>query len=154
MKTQCNGQLFSFQTQNRREISATFDGGTITTVGGALLLRETELLTGIITSFAKCFTDHRDSDLIEHTVEHLIVRRIYALTSGYQSVVVSLLSNQRQIKFGEKCGLTRTRRLVLIFSIIQNMYFYKFAKNVLQSKRILSVLKIAFFVLNCEKSQF
>jgi len=86
MKTQCNEQLFTFQSQNRREISATFDGGTITTDGGALLLRETERLTGIIAGFAKCFTDHRDPDLIEHTVEQLIAQRIYALALGYEDL--------------------------------------------------------------------
>jgi hypothetical protein len=86
METQCNEQLFTFQSQNRREISATFEGGTITTDGGALLLRETEHLTGIITGFAKCFTDHRDPDLIEHTVEQLIAQRIYALALGYEDL--------------------------------------------------------------------
>jgi len=69
MKTQCNEQLFIFQSKNRREISATFNGGTIPTDGGALLLREVERLSGIIEGFAKCFTDHRDPGLIAHTVE-------------------------------------------------------------------------------------
>jgi hypothetical protein len=86
METQCNEQLFTFQYQNRREISATFDGGTITTDGGALLLQETERLTSIIAGFAKCFNDHRDPDLIEHTVEQLIAQRIYALALGYEDL--------------------------------------------------------------------
>ncbi|MBE3143144.1 MAG: IS1380 family transposase [Planctomycetes bacterium] len=86
MKTQCNQQSFIFQAQNRREISATFDGGTITTDGGGLLLREVEHLTGIITDFAACFTDHRDPDLIEHTVKQLIAQRIYALALGYEDL--------------------------------------------------------------------
>ena len=74
MKTQCNEQLFAFQAQNRREVVAKFDGGTISTDGGALLLREAERLTGIIAGFAACFTDHRDQELIEHRVEHLIAQ--------------------------------------------------------------------------------
>jgi hypothetical protein len=86
METQCNEQLFTFQSQNRREISATFDGGVITTDGGALLLRETERLTGIIAGFAKCFTDHRNSDLIEHTVEQLVAQRIYGTALGYEDL--------------------------------------------------------------------
>jgi len=52
METQCNEQLFNFQAQNRREVVAKFDGGTISTDGGALLLREAERLTGIIADFA------------------------------------------------------------------------------------------------------
>mgnify|MGYP001178112887 CR=1 FL=1 len=86
METQCNEQLFNFQAQNRREVVAKFDGGTISTDGGALLLREAERLTGIIADFAACFTDHRDPELIEHRVEHLIAQRIYALALGYEDL--------------------------------------------------------------------
>ena len=42
METQCNEGLFVFQAQNRRDVVATFDGGTVSTDGGALLLREAE----------------------------------------------------------------------------------------------------------------
>ena len=48
-----------------------------------MLLRETERITGIIGQFAACFTDHRDPDLVEHTVEELIAQRVYALALGY-----------------------------------------------------------------------
>ena len=58
METQCNEVLFDFQGQNRRDVVATFDGGTITTDGGALLLREVERHTGIISGFSACFADH------------------------------------------------------------------------------------------------
>jgi hypothetical protein len=63
-----------------------FDGGRITSDGGGLLLRETEQATGIIAQFAGCFTDHRDPDLIEHTVEELVAQRIYALALGYEDL--------------------------------------------------------------------
>lgn len=86
METQCNGMLFDFQGQNRREVVATFDGGTITTDGGALLLQEVERLTGIIGDFSACFTDHRNPKLIEHTLEQLIAQRIYALALGYEDL--------------------------------------------------------------------
>jgi hypothetical protein len=49
-------------------------------------LREVEHLTGIIAGFAKCFTDHRDRDLIEHTVKQLVAQRIYALALGYEDL--------------------------------------------------------------------
>ena len=44
----------------RREIVADFSGGTITSDGGGLLLREVEKRCGILNRFAKCFTDYRD----------------------------------------------------------------------------------------------
>jgi hypothetical protein len=86
MQTQCNEQLFNFQAQNRRQVVAKFDGGTISTDGGALLLREAEHLTGIIAGFAACFTDHRDQYLVEHAVEQLVAQRIYALALGYEDL--------------------------------------------------------------------
>src|SRR5262245_36870974 len=50
----------------RRQVLASFDGGDISSDGGALLLRKTEDLTSIIQQFAACFTDYRNPELIEH----------------------------------------------------------------------------------------
>jgi hypothetical protein len=69
-----------------REVLADFDGGDISSDGGALLLRETERLTGIIRQFAACFTDHRKADLVEHSAEELIAQRVYALALGYEDL--------------------------------------------------------------------
>ena len=33
-----------------------------------------------------CFTDHRDPDLIEHSVYELIAQRVYALCLGYEDL--------------------------------------------------------------------
>jgi hypothetical protein len=70
----------------RREVVADFDGGDISSDGGALLLRKTEELTGIIRQFAACFTDHRDPDRIEHRVEELLAQRVYGLALGYEDL--------------------------------------------------------------------
>jgi hypothetical protein len=86
MKTQCKSQALLFQTQNRRQLVAHFDGGNICSDAGGLLLRQTEEATRIIRKFAACFADHRDADLIEHTVEELISQRIYALALGYEDL--------------------------------------------------------------------
>jgi hypothetical protein len=69
-----------------RQVLADFDGGDISSDGGALLLRETERLTGIIRQFAACFTDHRNPDLIEHSVEELLAQRVYGLALGYEDL--------------------------------------------------------------------
>ena len=86
MRTQCNQRSFGFHALGKREVVGRFDGGPITSDGGGLLLRETEQATGIIAQFAGCFTDHRDPDLIEHTVEELVAQRIYALALGYEDL--------------------------------------------------------------------
>jgi hypothetical protein len=87
MKTQCNQQSFGFHALGSREVVGRFDGGQITSDGGGLLLRETEQATGIINQFAACFTDPRDPDLIEHTVEDLVAQRVYdGLALGYEDL--------------------------------------------------------------------
>ncbi len=84
--TECNPSSLDFHALGRREVVGRFDGGSITSDGGGLLLREAERLTGIIEQFAACFTDHRDPDLIEHTAHDLIAQRIYALGLGYEDL--------------------------------------------------------------------
>jgi hypothetical protein len=86
MTTECNRFSFDFQPLGSREVVARFDGGRITSDAGALLLRETERATGILRQFAGCFTDHRDPELIEHTVEELIAQRVYGLCLGYEDL--------------------------------------------------------------------
>lgn len=86
MKTHCNQKNFEFQTENSRKIIADFNGGNISSDSGGLLLQQAERITGIISQFADCFDDHRDPDLIEHSVEELIAQRIYALALGYEDL--------------------------------------------------------------------
>ena len=86
METQCNASYLDFPMLGRREVLADFDGGDITSDGGALLLRTTEQLTGIIRQFAACFTDHRDPERVEHTVEQLLAQRVYSLALGYEDL--------------------------------------------------------------------
>ncbi len=86
METECNTAYLDFPMLGRREVLADFSGGDITSDGGALLLREVERITGIIRQFAACFTDHRDPDRIEHTVEELVAQRVYGLALGYEDL--------------------------------------------------------------------
>ena len=86
MQTQCSTKALEFHPLGARKIVARFDGGAITSDAGALLLRECERATGIIAQFARCFTDHRDPQLIEHTVEALVGQRVYALALGYEDL--------------------------------------------------------------------
>jgi hypothetical protein len=86
MTTECNSAYLDFPRLGPRQVLADFDGGDISSDGGVLLLRKTEELTSIIRQFAACFTDHRDPDLIEHTVEELVAQRIYALALGYEDL--------------------------------------------------------------------
>ncbi len=86
MRTQCNQESFEFHPLAKREVRGRFDGGTITSDAGGLLLREVEKRTGIIAQFAACFTDRRDPERIEHPVRALVAQRVYALALGYEDL--------------------------------------------------------------------
>jgi len=85
--TQCNSSDVRLHPLGRREVVAGFDGGCITSDGGAILLREVEQRTGIIRRFAQCFVDHRDPELIEHSVYELLSQRVGALALGYEDLI-------------------------------------------------------------------
>ena len=86
MDTECTQRSFEFHRVGRRQITARFDGGDITSDGGALLLSETERRVGILERFARCFTDYRDPRRIEHTVEELVKQRVFGLALGYEDL--------------------------------------------------------------------
>jgi len=86
LKTECSRKPVGFKPLGRREVVARFDGGDVTSDGGGLLLRELDARLGITRGFAACFTDHRNQDLIEHTVEDLVAQRVFGLALGYEDL--------------------------------------------------------------------
>ena len=86
MRTECREKRYKFQALGKRAVVGGFDGGRISTEGGALLLRELEKKRRIIGQLAECFIDHRDSGLIEHTVEELVGQRVFGLALGYEDL--------------------------------------------------------------------
>jgi hypothetical protein len=84
--TECTQSDFEFASHFRREVVARFDGGTISSDAGALLLRQVEQRTGILRQFAACFRDHRQSDRVEHSVRELVRQRVYGIALGYEDL--------------------------------------------------------------------
>ena len=86
MPTECMPDALHFQAAQGRDVVARFDGGTLTSDGGAVLLREVERATRIVAQFAACFTDHRAPSRIEHPVAALVAQRVYGLALGYEDL--------------------------------------------------------------------
>ena len=86
MNTECTPRQMEFQGVGRRNVVTAFDGGHISSDGGALLLRETDTRFGIVEQLAGCFTDHRDPELIEHSVLEMLRQRIYGIALGYEDL--------------------------------------------------------------------
>jgi len=60
--------------------------GHLSSDGGGVLLARLDRSYGYTRRFAACFHDHRDPDLIEHTVEELVRQRTYGLSLGYEDL--------------------------------------------------------------------
>jgi Transposase DDE domain group 1 len=84
--TQCTGTSLAFGVLGSREVVGRFDGGTITSDGGGLLLREVNRRLGLLNRLAACFVDGRDAERTEHSVEQLLAQRIYGLALGYEDL--------------------------------------------------------------------
>jgi hypothetical protein len=84
--TECNQSRFDCEAHFTQKVVADFEGGTLTSDGGALLLRQTDRRIGLLKRLAACFSDHRRQDRVEHPVETLVAQRVYALALGYEDL--------------------------------------------------------------------
>lgn len=84
--TECNQSSFGFEACGRRDIVARFDGGTISSDGGAFLLRQTDRRLQLLPRLAECFLDGRNQKLVDHPIEEMLAQRIYGLALGYEDV--------------------------------------------------------------------
>jgi hypothetical protein len=84
--TECIQSSFEFEASGRREIVARFDGGRISSDGGAFLLRQTDKRVNLIGRLGQCFLDGRNQALVEHTIPEMLAQRIYGLALGYEDL--------------------------------------------------------------------
>jgi Transposase DDE domain group 1 len=86
LTTECIPSEFEFEGHLSRSVVARFDGGTMTSDGGALLLRRTDGRLHLLRRLAACFHDRRDPCYITHRVEELVAQRVYGLALGYEDL--------------------------------------------------------------------
>ena len=84
--TECNQSSFGFKACGSREIVARFDGGTISSDGGAFLLRQTDQRLNLLPRLAECFLDGRNQDQIKHSIQEMLSQRICGLALGYEDL--------------------------------------------------------------------
>src|SRR5205823_3167928 len=84
--TECNQDSFEFEELFSRQVVARFDGGTISSDAGGLLLRETDRRIRLLKRLRDCFRDGRNPARVEHGLEQMLAQRIYALALGYEDL--------------------------------------------------------------------
>src|ERR1051325_1289993 len=84
--TECRKQTLLFQDLGSRKVVADFSGGTLSSDGGVLLLRQVDLSLGMTRMLAGCFGDQRHQTFVEHSVPELLAQRIYGEALGYEDI--------------------------------------------------------------------
>ncbi len=84
--TECSKDAIKLKKLGKRSVVADFNGGAISSDGGAVLLEQTDRALDLLSRAASCFVDHRDPALIEHPVVDLIRQRVFGLALGYEDL--------------------------------------------------------------------
>jgi hypothetical protein len=82
--TECNAQWIPFSSAGRRGVLADFGGGSITSDGGALLLREADRRLALVDRLDAVIPDPRNQDLVTHQQSTMLRQRIFAIALGYE----------------------------------------------------------------------
>lgn len=86
MRTDCNSPTIAFTPLGRRKLFAQFDGGTITSDAGALLLREVAGKSKLFERMAACVPDPRQPAMIEHDQQTMLAQRVLAIACGWEDL--------------------------------------------------------------------
>jgi hypothetical protein len=86
LTTDCKEQSLLFQDLGSRKVMADFSGGTLSSDGGVLLVRQFDAALGLTAGLVGCFTDRRESVYVDHSVQQLLAQRIYGLALGYEDL--------------------------------------------------------------------
>lgn len=70
----------------RRVVEGRFDGGSMTSDAGVMLLGATDRKLGLIEAAARCIADPRNPLLIKHTVRDMLRQRVYGLALGWEDL--------------------------------------------------------------------
>jgi hypothetical protein len=76
--------VLSFATLHGKKLQADFDGGTLTSDGGALLLREIDRRTGLVDRFVSALHEWRDPRYVLHSLSDLVRQRVFQIALGYE----------------------------------------------------------------------
>lgn len=74
--------MIKFSPLNRKKVEANFEGGSITSNGVLLLLRETDKRLKLTSRISSCISDNRKSCLIHHDIKTLLRQRVYGISVG------------------------------------------------------------------------
>jgi len=84
--TDCNRKTLDFSSRGSRTVHADFQGGRLTTDGGALILGELADQLGLFDALNAAIPDPRDPRFILHDQRALLAQRVIAIALGYEDL--------------------------------------------------------------------
>jgi hypothetical protein len=91
-KPNCTGQgeldlgAIDFGQLGRRVVEGRFDGGSMTSDGGVMLLSATDRKLGLTDAASRCIADPRNPLLTTHAVRDMLRQRVYGLALGWEDL--------------------------------------------------------------------
>ena len=79
-------KTIEFSPQGRHVVEGRFDGGSMTSDAGVMLLSETDRRIGLTQASARCIPDPRSPLLITHAVRDMLRQRVYGLALGWEDL--------------------------------------------------------------------
>jgi hypothetical protein len=106
--TECTQSELEFPALKRRKIEANFQGGDVTSNGGALLLRQADRSTGLTQAVADVLDDGRRQASCEHSLLTMLRQRVYGIALGDED-----LNDQQALRddLALQTAVDRTSRL-------------------------------------------
>jgi len=84
--TDCITQPLLFASLNRKKIQADFNGGSLTSDAGALLLRQLDKRIGLLDAISRCIPDPRNPFYTVHQQRTMLAQRIFGIALGYEDL--------------------------------------------------------------------
>jgi len=78
--------VIDFGRLGRRKVEGRFDGGSMSSDAGVLLLAQLDRKLGLTEAAARCIADPRNPFLITHAVRDMLRQRVYGLALGWEDL--------------------------------------------------------------------
>lgn len=79
-------KIMEFTSLKNRKVEASFSGGSITSDGGILLLRQVEKKIKLLEKAARIIPDIRDKGKITHSIQNMLKQRVFGIALGYEDL--------------------------------------------------------------------
>lgn len=78
--------VIDFGQLGRRKVEGRFDGGSMSSDAGVMLLAQVDRKLGLLDAASRCITDPRKAHLITHEMRQMLCQRVYALALGWEDL--------------------------------------------------------------------